>query len=297
MSFLGIIPEAPSFKTQLARGLGGGLSAGVAQGNDFASQIITEKFKNAMRQKLINRIEGTDAGNQLGLSGKEKTPDVFSQLLNPGTAKDPFTKAKNYAAVGEHELAKLETERAKLGAKEKAKEKEFSSDKTFWEGIHKDRERLPHVKTSLDAELNAVLSGEVDPFSSAHFADIAKGLGADESLVRSLETPGSQSFKTAQKTFIGNTLQDVTRGTTSGKQIELVEGLLAKVGSSKEANLAAVWLLQAQNAVKEKKIQLAAQYKKEGISGYEIPDLVSDEVENYRKKVSEQYIEAINSLM
>ena len=51
MAYRGILPEVPSFGTQLARGLGGGLSAGIGKAMDLASQLAFE------RQKLKSQLE------------------------------------------------------------------------------------------------------------------------------------------------------------------------------------------------------------------------------------------------
>jgi hypothetical protein len=157
MAFLGVLPEAPSFGTQLARGLGAGLGAGVSQASQLAAQLGLEKYKQQQRQNLIQQIEGgvsrpsKPPSDEEFLSllpkieeniGRELTPKDLDaiyknwnqfQVEQTGMQADPFAKAKAYAAAGEHELARLETERAKLGEKERIArgEREFLPQKEY----------------------------------------------------------------------------------------------------------------------------------------------------------------------
>jgi hypothetical protein len=49
-----IIPETPSFSTQIARGLGGGLGAGINKSVDFAQQMALQKQKNTPLEALLS---------------------------------------------------------------------------------------------------------------------------------------------------------------------------------------------------------------------------------------------------
>src|ERR1700753_2535644 len=149
-----ILPENPSFGVSLARGLGAGIGAGISQGAQFAAQMGMEKFKNAQRQKQIQAVEGL-SGTKAAIPqeqldqqflealpqiekalGRELTPQDLDQLYSHAqkmsgmmeqsneTEQDPFLKAKKYAAIGEHDLSRIETEKAKLQQKENTKAKE-----------------------------------------------------------------------------------------------------------------------------------------------------------------------------
>lgn len=139
MAFRGVIEEAPSFGTQLARGLGQGISQGIGLGSQLATQLAMDKYKQNQRSKLIQQIEGgsysqpsSPISDEQFLAalpqieqqlGRELTPQdldqLYSGLQGQSKTSDPFAKAKAYAAAGEHELARLETERAKLYEKQR----------------------------------------------------------------------------------------------------------------------------------------------------------------------------------
>lgn len=56
MAYLGILPEAPSFSTQLARGLGSGIGSGINQGISLAEKLAgTRQRQTAARDKLASR--------------------------------------------------------------------------------------------------------------------------------------------------------------------------------------------------------------------------------------------------
>lgn len=325
-----ILPEAPSFGTQFARGIGAGLSAGVGKGADFASQLGMEKAKGNIRRKYIDQIEGGKSSkpnqmspqdmeakflealpeieNHLGRGLEPQELDQMWKHLQSGGMQsqgnqqkpmaDPMAKAKQYAAIGEHDLSRVAAEEAKMGEKRKAEERSIfkKGAEDYFTKLNEDRERLPVLESALEAQTNAVLSGDVDPFSQGHIADIAKSMGVPNTIAAMLETPGSKSFKTGLKTYLSSTLKDAFRGTTTGREIDLAEGLLAQAGASKEANLASLWLLQSNKMIMEKKIELADQLESQGVSPYDIAKEVDKQLRPYRKEISKQYFEALQEL-
>lgn len=57
MAFRGILPEVPSFGTQLARGIGAGLGAGVSQTANLLSESVKERMKaQAKSQSLLSTL-------------------------------------------------------------------------------------------------------------------------------------------------------------------------------------------------------------------------------------------------
>lgn len=65
MAFLGVLPEAPSFGTQLARGLGGGISAGLGNALQFSQKMALEKQKMsnlAGQTKQLEKIKLMETG-------------------------------------------------------------------------------------------------------------------------------------------------------------------------------------------------------------------------------------------
>lgn len=65
MAYLGVLPEAPSFGTQLARGLGAGVGAGLSQSADLAQRLALEKQKMgslAQQTKHLEKIKSLETG-------------------------------------------------------------------------------------------------------------------------------------------------------------------------------------------------------------------------------------------
>ena len=91
----------------------------------------------------------------------------------------------------------------------------MAGSKDYFEKVESDRLKIPEEKLATEMIMDSILSGEIDPWSSAHIGEIARSFGAPESLTKILETPGSKEFKTARKTFIGNTIKDAFKGTTT----------------------------------------------------------------------------------
>lgn len=113
---MGIIPEAPSFGTQLARGLGAGVSSGLDTATQLSLSAMLERAKIAQRQKLIQSIEDSNDFSKFGANSDHAVNEGDTAAKLQGT-EDSFAKAKKYAAAGEHELARLETEKAKVNEK------------------------------------------------------------------------------------------------------------------------------------------------------------------------------------
>jgi len=143
MAFRGILPEVPSFGAQLAKELGGGIGKGVEQAGNLLTQSALEKMKLAQRKKLIDSVEGGRTTQRPSISeedfisalpqieqtlGRDLTPQDVSQLweglqgqqsqTEGSDQEDPFRKAKQYAALGEHDLSRVEADKAKLASKQ-----------------------------------------------------------------------------------------------------------------------------------------------------------------------------------
>lgn len=115
--FRGVIPEVPSFGTQLARGLGGGVGKGLDLASQLAAQMSMKKFESSQRQKLLDSLLHTEE-RQEGIS--EKLQGNQGRLTT-----DPFGRAKAAAVAGEHDLSRIFADEGKIERKEKfAREKE-----------------------------------------------------------------------------------------------------------------------------------------------------------------------------
>lgn len=169
MAFRGVLPEAPSFGTQLARGITGGFSQGAGVAGQLAAQSMLEKSKIAQKQKLFESIENpsqpsfnpedvkqkfVDGLQQLEqMTGKPLQPEQIDQLWNgfvktelpkmvgtqssgqsqAGTAEDYRQKAKKAAIAGEDALSKTYTSQAEIAEKRamKREEREFLPEKEY----------------------------------------------------------------------------------------------------------------------------------------------------------------------
>jgi hypothetical protein len=325
-----VLQRSPSFGEVISQGVGSGLAKGADIFQQLALQSMLEKQKAHQRENLVQQLEGpgqslTDkfvqsAQHIKNTTGQELNNEEMNDLwdfLSKGaesqspssSMNDNYTKAKKAALAGEHDLSSIYRSQAEQEARKQREEERFKfkreeSEKSifkpalseYFSKIEEQRDKLPLLESSLDAQLNSVLSGDVDPWSRGHVADIAKSLGVPSSVVAPLETPGSKGFKTGLKTYLSNTLKEAFRGTTTGREIDLAESLLAQAGVSKEGNLASIWLLQAQKDITQEKIRLADELREEGYPTQKIPKEVDKRLVAFRKNLTEEYMEALNEL-
>lgn len=269
-----------------------------------ASKAWSQVRQAQLMHDLIYPQQEMDARQEMGMDQQPEmgAKEEMMGQRPKGILEGGITPRHLIAAAGtqlEQPLRTMYETQERKAAKLEASEREpyVASAKEYFTDLRKKQRTLPITKSSLEAEIDSIKRGDIEALSGAQFGAVARHLGAPPEIAAMFETPGSKQFRTAQKTFLSNTLQETMRGTTSGKQIELVEGLLAEVGASREANLASVWLLKSKALIDEKEIQLAYQLKKQGVPSYDIPDLVSEQIEPYRKQISDQYMEAVNSLV
>lgn len=168
--------------------------------------------------------------------------------------------------------------------------------KKFLENTESYRENSKNIELALEAELDSILAGEVDPFSQGHLSELGKQFGLPNAATAVLETVGSKAFRTGQKTFLATTFKDAFRGATTTGQIQLASSLLAEAGAPREANLASLYLLQAQHMIEMERIRLVDEAKKEGISPYKIQDFVNPKLDDYARHVNEQYFIELKNL-
>jgi len=273
---------------------------GSERSSDLVAEMAKEQQKKNLRNELIKNIEnqqGSSASDLMGAEGQEEA-NPAKRLQGAFSSQDPYSKAKAYAAAGEHDLAHVASQEAKGEEKRRAEERSIykKSAERYFENLDVKKEKLENSQLALDAQTQAVMEGDIDPWSRGHLASLARDLGAPESVAALLETPGSKEFKTGLKTYLSYTLKDAFRGTTTGREIQLAEGLLAQAGSSKEANMATLALLDAQNDINQKEIEIVNELKARGVSPYDIPDQVSEILKPYRKETSKEYMEFVRHL-
>lgn len=97
-----ILPEVPSFGTQIARGLGAGISSGIGGGLEFIKEMALEKQKQASKQKEDKAIEKERAAQ--GLRG---TVDKIRSLV--GKAGTGLTGNLNYSEEARYNRGMIRT--------------------------------------------------------------------------------------------------------------------------------------------------------------------------------------------
>lgn len=296
-----VLPYVPSFGEKLAATLS-------EAGTDIAKGIQRRSAQTAL-QKLLNPQQQTvsqsgmpvDQANQFGHQEQPQQQISADQL--PIKAVQLYDLAsKAYGPEQANILAKGYLESQKLNIKEqqniRAEERALGrkAHEGFFERVSSDRAKLPEEQLSQDMILDSIKSGDIDPWSKAHLADIARGFGAPEALLAPLENPGSKEFKTARKTFIGNTIKDAFRGTTTKIEINLAEDMLAEIGVSKEGNLASAWGLQAALDIRRERVRLADQLAEQGVPPSKIPPTVDKMMEPYIRETKSEYFDALKEL-
>lgn len=284
-------------------GLLQGATAGLQQAMPTIQELILNRMKQKQAADLFPQLKLNQTGTETGTAASNvgMMPQTIPELgLNqpqqiPQVTDQDIMRAE---VSGRHDIAMTLSEMKKQSEKQQLEEKKVftPSVQKYFERIEDKRSELPQIKSALEAEQAQIMSGEIDPWSSGHMANIARYLGMDI-LAPTLETPGSKGFKTAQKSFLTTSLQNAFKGATTSKQINLIEQLLAEPGATKEANLASLWLMQSNMMVDEMEIQLTDSLRSQGVSGYNMPALVSKQLEPYRKQLSDQYTEAVRELI
>lgn len=292
-----VLPAVPSFGEKLANVLGEAGSNIVQGFEQRRARSALEKMLNPQSQQQAAMATQGQPGAQF--QGEQQS--TVDQL--PMKALQLYDlAAKAYGPQQANILAKGYLESQKLNQKEqqaiRAEERALGrkSSEGFFEKVASDRAKIPEEQLASDMILDAVKSGDIDPWSKAHLADIARGFGAPDALLTALETPGSKEFKTARKTFIGNTIKDAFRGTTTKIEINLAEDMLSEIGVSKEGNLASAWGLQAGLDIRKERVRLADQLTEQGVAPSKIPIAVDKMMEPYIRQVKDEYFEALKDL-
>lgn len=282
-----ILPEIPSFGTQFARNFGAGISQGLGQATQLFQQLLLEKHKKNLRSKLINEIENPDfeqnkfaeqitedmpKGGTFSEKITESSPDSKNEFINK-IQQDPLSKAKKYAVAGEHELARISAEENKLLSKERAQERKESYDlaKPTLDRARELAEDLPYKRAAHQAMQDAISSGELGFFTLNNLAEITG--------IEGLRSPKGAAFKTASKEFfLGNLSRVGSRGLNQMME-KVVQDMGPKIGRKTEANLAINEILNAENDVINKEIELTNKISRDYRSKYgKYPEDLSERV-------------------
>lgn len=241
-----ILPEVPSFGTQIARGLGSGFSQGLAQSLQFAQ----EKAKESRRQKMLQQIESL-SGNRPSspmlspTDSDQGTPSISGQ---PTMEEDPFAKAKAYAAAGEHDLSRVASEEAKQRSKEIAKHKEKSETKQrSQEAFDRMSEILNSGNIGFGSKIKSHIPTEKGAEAAESVGEFESLSGALESMLVEMVNKGTLSntrFKYITETLLPK--PDDREATIRGK----LKGLSKELGLNPKSLMAPSEKMSHKNRVK-----------------------------------------------
>lgn len=280
-----LLPESPSFGTAFARGMGQGLQQGASRGLDFLAQMKLEKHKQQQRQKLIEGIEGSPSQSfseqvqpkksesqkrELFLNalpeieeqiGRELTSqdldELWSSMQEPAATKskraiseDPFAKAKQYAAAGEHDLAQTAVAEAKAAQKRSdiREGRHFDIARKTLESNAAKAELLPQKETALDTMKSSIAEGNLGFFTPDNLAEITG--------IEGLRSPEGAAFKTASKEFFMGTLSRIGAKGLNQYLEKQVASMAPQLGRSTLANLVVTEIMDADLALEKKQIEL-----------------------------------------
>lgn len=318
------ILEGNSRGSQLGRALGAGIEKGASQAAEFAQQMRMKKFETNQRRNLINEIEGGSSGSQSQQPqdmkqqflealpkieeqlGRDLTPQDLdelwgamnqSQKFSQEMQKDPLAKAKQYAASGEHELARTATEEAKMHRKEETEKhgRHYDIAKKSLEHAGELARLLPQKEAALSSMKDAIQGNNLSYFSPDNLAEVT-GIDA-------FRSPEGAKFKTASKEFfLGNTLRVGAKGLNQWFEKQVLD-MGPKIGRSTPANLAVTEMLDMEMDIQKKEIEITNKIADEmedkfGFIKRDLPQKVQKEVSAYavdRQMQAKKMIEEIKS--
>lgn len=276
-----VLPANPSFGSQIGGSLGRGFS-------NVAQQLLQNKMeekREKKRQESIGEIlrRGGPEAHQEDIKtkflqalpeierslGRELVPEdldkIYAQmnqqksLVSP--QEDSFLKAQQLAMMGEHDLSKIEIEKAKF-AEKRSLERErqnYELAKPALQEASLISTGLPQKEAALQNMREAISEGNLSFFSPDNLAELTG--------IEGFRSPEGATFKTAGKEFFMSNLGRVgARGLNQWLERQLAD-MQPKIGRSAEANLAVTEILQADNDVARKQVELtnelAERYERE----------------------------------
>lgn len=120
-----ILPEAPSFGTELARGLGAGFSSGISKSSDLASELMKENYKQKMAQNLYSSIRRNKGSNMAkDLSGQSDLDD--SSFTNDELLQMKMSGNKQLSDAADF-ILKAQEQEYKMGGEKRERAKNLLS--------------------------------------------------------------------------------------------------------------------------------------------------------------------------
>ena len=292
-----IIPKVSGFSERIGTALGGGIQQGMAKAQEFIEQMQLEKFKQEQRKKLIEEVEsGQSDENQQKFQEEGMQNEALSKGNELQRGSDPLAKAKKYAAMGEHELARTATEEAKMERKSETEKqgRHYEIAKKSLEHAGELARTLPQKEAALESMKDAIKSNNLSYFSPDNIAELT-GIDA-------FRSPEGAAFKTASKEFfLGNTLRVGAKGLNQWFEKQVLE-MGPKIGRSTPANLAVTEMLDMEMDIQKKEIELTNRIADEmeskpgGFIKRDLPQKIQTELSKYaiqRQKEAKSAIEEI----
>ncbi|CAB4121570.1 hypothetical protein UFOVP1357_53 [uncultured Caudovirales phage] len=157
--------------------------------------------------------------------------------------RDPFLKAKKYAAAGLHDASRIAGEEVKAGIKEKTEERKFHTTYSAKqeEEANKLRDSIPKKENALNFARDAVESGNMGTFSLDYLADLT---GKD--VFRTAK--GAQLLTAGKENLLSNMSRVSARAQNQWFEQRLAS-MFPKIGQSKEANLTVQEMLEGEVAL------------------------------------------------
>lgn len=273
-----ILPEIPSFGSQFARALGGGLSQGIASAGDVASKLMMEKASLDRKRKFIESFDKTAPKQTFSSLYEEDTePKEFKDQIQTSSTgwSSKMQQAKAAELVGEtgianilREEAKFEREQEELPKKEYVKA-QYKSLPKFLENISETEDRLPTIDTSLKMIEDAIERGEDALGTRERLADITG--------IEGFRTASGAELQSAIKNYF---LGDLTQ-IKGGRPNQLIERQLLdaypKMGRDPIANQKIVAGMKMQRDIANEKVRLTRDLEEKYLAkvGHLPPDFES----------------------
>lgn len=233
---------------QLAPGLGQTMPQQDAIKNQFLQALpIMEQIKGSeLTPEEADHIwEGMQAMQGQG-------DGQFSQQQQMGGQQeaDPYELAELYAMLGEKDLSRLETEKAKTGQKLKAqgRSEAFTLAKPILEKVEPLLSDVRAKESALDYMEDALSSGKLGAASLDALAELTG--------IEALRSPEGARFKTASKEFFLGNLSRVGAKGLNQMMERVVMEMSPLIGRKTEANLSVLEVLKAENDVARREAEL-----------------------------------------
>lgn len=339
-----ILPEVPSFGTQLARGLGSGISSGISQSVQFAQQMALEKYKKKQRHELVDYIENQGKQpsqqrqqpfNQQSFDkefiealpnieqalGRELIPEEIDKLYShaqqlrgsgmqqPGQQmqeEDPFRKSKAYAVAGEHELARVETERAKTQEKRRIaeEEREFLPKKEYIQHAAKENIAFLDDISQIEKDLPTTefsLAMVEDSLGNANKWSAFKDMLAEKSGFAGFRSASGAELDSGIKNYFLGDLTSIKGGRANQFLEKQIRDAYPKAGqdpiSNQKIQIGMKMKEQINRLKVEKTRELESQFlDKQGYLPSGFKSLVNKSIKSEVEKIEKQAIDTLHNM-